>query len=36
MTQWAQAHGYAEDLQSAYDHFKSASGSIAAERFFAR
>jgi len=36
MTQWVQAGGYAEDLQAAYDYFKSGGGPAAAENFFRR
>ena len=31
-----QVAGYAEDLQTAYDYFKTKGGQRAAERFFAR
>lgn len=36
MTAWAQAAGYAEDLQQAYDYFKTKAGNAAAEKFLAR
>lgn len=36
MSQWVQVAGYADDLQAAYDYYKTRAGMMAAEQFLTR